>query len=776
MIVAPRLPVDNKGMSFRNAVKVVLASRLRSSLVGVWPQGAAAGCEYGSLAKAPGTRGTERVGLRWAGLRWAGLRWAAVLAAFAVAGLTGCGADMQELGAAQSDALPGHAIQGNVHGGVYPIRNANIYLMQTVTSSTSTYGSAAKQLEYAQSDQNGYFTFSDNFTCASNEFAYIVVTSGNTTNLGTTTNNNDVVQVGAIGPCSQLSTTAEIDKINVFVSELSTVAAANALGNFISVVDKNDGMGTQVVNIGAPQNNSVTAKCSTGTTPMTCTAAGLAHAFTNATTLVKSVSFDGSFPNGEANFTNSLSSVSSIPAPLINTLGDILQNCVDSLGGAACPSLFTDATPTGGTAPTNTLQAALNIAKNPTTNITALFNLMSKTPPFTPVLSSAPTSFTICIFYGIQFNGVSGSSVVQYPVDITLDPSDNAYVLYANGTPGTSADTGSGVYEWYASGATASAGTLNTTYLYPGQIAMNAFGYALATNNDPVTSNDVVNILVSGVLDPIINLSGASGIALDQNNSAWVSSVDTTQASITGYTVNSQAAAYGTYNASTNSFTSATVGFSSGKLGATYGVAVDSGQNIWGAGLSSGGKAEAIRIAQTTANGGGISQAFTENTPFSVAFNSAGTAYFPVYQELASATYSGTTLTTNSAVATVTASGAPHRSEVDGAGNVFWTDLESSGQIYMYAPTAASPAPAVIGILPCFTYPAGSAFTCVTTSTANASNAVYTPANFRAVAIDSAGDLWCAADAGYGAVIETLGLAAPAWPLLSYGHPGVKPQ
>lgn len=162
---------------------------------------------------------------------------------------------------------------------------------------------------------------------------------------------------------------------------------------------------------------------------------------------------------------------------------------------------------------------------------------------------------------------------------------------------------------------------------------------------------------------------------------------------------------------------------------------------------------------------------------FSLAFNGAGTGYVPLNGELDTAASSAGVITPN-ANGTEGTSGSevPHRSEVDGAGAVFWTDNEMSGLVYRYTPPSSGSLSSgqIVSFLPCFPYPTTSmGIQCITTSN---SNSVYTPSNLRAMAIDSAGDIWYAADAGDGTVIETLGVAAPSWPQLSYGRPGVMPQ
>ena len=728
--------------------------------------------------------------------------------------LTGCGVALEDTDVITT--IPGRTIHGNVHGGVYPIRNATVKLMQTQTgpytgkaaigtayTGTSTYGSAATMLLQTNSDQNGYFTFPDTgWTCTSNEFAYIVVTSGTTSNLATTNDNNNVVQVGVIGPCSELATQTDIDDVEVFVSELSTVAAAYSLGNFMSIVDPNDGTGDQIVNIGAPLNNSITGACTGAGSNQVCTAAGLAHAFANAADIVSSVSTNGVLPTGQANNANPHSNVSAVPAAMINTIGNILQQCVDSIGGTGtgattssqCTSLFSAATPPGGVAPTNTLQVALNMAKYPTNNISALFQLEAPAVPFTPTLDQAPTSFTVSIFYGATASG----SYVPYPVDLALDASDSIYVLY--GSAAGASNTYGGVFALYASGAQLFYGAHNTSILYPSQIALASGGRVYVTNDDPVTpangglyaTNTSNN---NGTLTLQASLNYASGVAVDQTNNVWVSNASNSGASVVEFLK-------ATINASTGA---AIPDYSSGALTVpVQGLAIDAGQDIWGvspgaapvtstnsSGVVTTTKASVSSITAVIPNTGTAktpAYAVTGTVPikgtlsgyngFSVAISSSSTAFVPLYDQLNSAVSSGSAVTTtgNPSMTTSSASNVattPHRSEVDGAGNVFWTDNEYTGLLWRYTPGTGTSSGSLISLLPCFPFPTSNGLQCITT---NNSSSAYTPSNLRALAIDSAGDVWYAADAGYGAVIETLGLAAPTWPELSYGYPGCMPD
>jgi hypothetical protein len=59
-----------------------------------------------------------------------------------------------------------------------------------------------------------------------------------------------------------------------------------------------------------------------------------------------------------------------------NTLANLLTGCITRVRGDACDKLFAAATPPGGAAPTDTLAAAQNIARNPSNRAQELFALL----------------------------------------------------------------------------------------------------------------------------------------------------------------------------------------------------------------------------------------------------------------------------------------------------------------------------------------------------------------------------------------------------------------
>ncbi len=705
------------------------------------------------------------------------------LATTSLLALTGCGLSTSQLATASQVS---RVIQGHVHGGVYPIQNATVRLMQTQSNG---YGGVARALlPPVTTDRDGYFTFPNtSFTCDTGQFAYLTVTSGTTSNLATTTLNNNVVQLSVIGSCATL--TADFAAINVFLSEVSTVAAAAALGNFISIDNTNAGTGQQIINISAPAANNATSPNCVGGWSMTCTAAGLAHAFTNAYNLVDSVHFDGSFPSGQVRVAVPTNAASAVPSQLLNTMANILQNCVDSVGGGAsgdgsfCGTLFSLATPPGAAAPGNTLQAAMNMAKYPVNNTASLYALQSRTPYFTPTLSSAPTSFAVSIFYGAE---AASGNYVPYPLDIALDASDNAYILYSN------ASIPNGVYTPGNYGAVLAlgpdgtqifSGPPNTSLLFPTQIAVSSTGRIFVTDND---TNTLLNGglfatapgATDGKLSQIATLANLSGVALDRNDDVWISAANTIGHSILEY------------NKSTvGNLVSGLLGtadFVGNSLGIPVtSVALDSSQNVWG--VSGGSTASSAVFVPNKGTllgpifspltGGGVSQSLGNTGGYGLAINSASNVYFPNNQQLNSAVFASGSLSAGAhGTAIISGSAVPQRAQVDGAGNVFWADNENSGLLYEFTPASSAAAKLSTGtltsLLPCYPYPGGSGYACVTSTN---TSPVFTPTNLRSLAIDSAGDIWYAADAGVGTVIETLGLASPTWPQLSYGYPGCTP-
>lgn len=733
---------------------------------------------------------------------------AAIVAGATSALLTGCSGFT--LAADDLGEIPGVVIHGNVHGGANPISGATINLMETQVGSTlnggnpSTYTSAAKVLETRTSNQYGYFTFDSNWTCTSGQYAYMTVTSGQT--LSGQTNNN-VIQVGIIGSCDKLN--ANVANVNVYLSELSTVAAAYTLHNFISI-SPNDGSGKQQVNISAPPANLSTGACTGTGTSMVCTGAGLAHGFANAINLVDSIRYDGSFPSGRANTAFVLSSnvQATVPQAMIDTLGNILQVCVDSGGvsnsssisstssdGTSCGNLFEYATPPGSnaSAPLNTLQAILNIAQYPTNKVDGLFTLQPQNTFFTPNLasdtlgsstSSCASTASACIAYSVGIfytgNGVSGKSglnTITYPVDVALDAANNVYVLYTNGT-GTKSTSGS-ISLFSPTGLGSAADVTLTNVANPGTIALDNLGNGWVSTD---TSSGTVNAYSTstGALTQTLSIPNGfpSGIAVGLANDFWVSrdSADSNQSLF--HFVPSTIGSTTTYSSSTFNTTPA-VGANIKRLAVTY------LQNLYGVTSSSTTTAQVIRFPYASDGAATTVQTATLGASggFSIAIGkimspTAGQeAFFPLSGEVDSAN-APQTLQINSASAgsrtAIVGSNVPSNAALDGAGTLFWTDNEATGQIFrLVLPTGSGSTTStslnngtMTSFSPCF----------VSSATNNNCHNPSGGLNLRGLVIDSSGAIWSLANDSDFSVVQIFGISSPSYPLLAYGRGGVAVQ
>ncbi len=116
-----------------------------------------------------------------------------------------------------------------------------------------------------------------------------------------------------------------------------------------------------------------------------------------------------------------LNSSSTTTLAKFNTLGILLSACIKIPG--ACDTLFKTATPPGGTAPTDTLSAAHNIARYPWHQAQSLFALLDefypvpagelwREVPFIPYLSFAPSAWTLSLVYaGGGLNSLGGIAI-----------------------------------------------------------------------------------------------------------------------------------------------------------------------------------------------------------------------------------------------------------------------------------------------------------------------------------------------------------------------------
>jgi len=329
----------------------------------------------------------------------------------------------------------GAAIQGVVHGGQNPITGATIQLWAVGSGS---YGATATALGApVQTGTGGAFAIGA-YTCPTGTTQVYLTSKGGNPGLGTGTNAN-IMLAAALGNCSGAASDF------VVMNEVTTTAMAFALGQYFTTTFGS----ASTDSFGAPVTPSTTAQ----------SGIGIANAFATVNNLV---AFNTGAAVTSANLPSGCTSsstycVTTTPeSAKLNTIADILADCVNSAGGtagdsSACGQLFAEVVTTTGTAPTDTLQAAVYMSLNPTSangnatfptscastpnNLCALFSLVSSTPPFTAV-SAQPTDWTI----GIQYTDIASATtpVLNDPQNMAADASGNIWVINHNGTSSAS--------------------------------------------------------------------------------------------------------------------------------------------------------------------------------------------------------------------------------------------------------------------------------------------------------------------------------------------------
>jgi hypothetical protein len=358
-------------------------------------------------------------------------------------------------------STPGSPIAGNVHGGALPIVGAHIYLF---AANPAGYGAPSISMlspaqpgvafdgngYYLLTDANGSFHITGDYSCTSGQQVYILALGGNP-GLPAGQTNPAIALMAAMGACPEGQTTfvGSIPFINL--NEVSTVAAVYALSGFMSDA-------THVSSASTP--NALQ---------------GLANAFLTVTNLVDIAS-------GAARL-QSVSGNGDVPQAEINTLANMLVTCVNSDGTAGCTPLFSNAPDSSGVAPTNTISAALNIARKPGANVAALFTASQTTPTFQPTLTAAPNDWSLALtFYADKMVG---------PYFPAIDSIGNVWVpAYGNNTLLEFDSTGANL-----SGANGfTGGGLNLPY----SIAIDSHDNPWVINFGPVNASTVSKFSTTG--------------------------------------------------------------------------------------------------------------------------------------------------------------------------------------------------------------------------------------------------------------------------------------
>jgi hypothetical protein len=268
--------------------------------------------------------------------------------------------------------FPGVAFTGSVKAGLTGIVGASV---QIYAAGTTGNGSAPTALLTTPliTDANGNFSVPTPFTCPfSNSVLYAVATGGKAGSTGTV--NPGIVLMSVLGVCNNITHNG-----NYVIDEATTVTSAYAMQQFLAAGAR----------MGATSTNSTGIGLAAGT-------------FANLININTGVAPGINFP-----------ATGTAPTARLYTLANALNACVVSTGAAstACSQLYAAST-VSGTVPTTTLDAALAIAKNPGTGVSALYTLSGTSTAYAPALSAAPADWTMFVTYtGGGMNDPSGIGI-----------------------------------------------------------------------------------------------------------------------------------------------------------------------------------------------------------------------------------------------------------------------------------------------------------------------------------------------------------------------------
>ena len=394
--------------------------------------------------------------------------------------LTGCATSATSTG--PSTVALG-VMHGSVYGGQQPVVGATV---TAYAAGTTGYGSAARVLATTTSGTGGSFSLNAAATCNTNDQVYLVARGGNPGVAGTQ-NNSALAMMAGLGACGSFTATT-----NVTINELTTVASVWPLAPFMA----------NATHVGTSATNAI----------------GLTNAF-NSIYLKMANQSTGQVPSPFLN-ANAV-----FPTNEVNTLADILAACVNTVDTAGptqsstCQMLFAAAA-VGGVAPTNTIQLALNLAKNPTLGL-SLFTQGTPSAPFQPTLgtTTAPTSWTIAISYTFT----SLDPTPNTPKGIAIDPGGYVYSVGASNSNGMNYNTlqevspltGSVIETHY---------TGNTIENQPSALAIDTLGNIWTTDsaNNSLIESGPTAPAGGGGIHTGNNMSAPSAVAIDAAGNVWV--------------------------------------------------------------------------------------------------------------------------------------------------------------------------------------------------------------------------------------------------------------
>ncbi|HEY4382811.1 MAG TPA: NHL repeat-containing protein [Acidobacteriaceae bacterium] len=587
-------------------------------------------------------------------------------------GTVGCGSSVEAVSVVQPPpgVYSGVGIGGKAMAGKQPLIGASV---QVYAAGTGGNGSAGSSLLSGAltTDANGAFNVPAGYSCPTGSSQIYVVARGGKAGAAGASNNATVLMT-AVGACNQVVASSQIE-----VNEATTVAAAYALSQFLSVGG----------NMGASATNVV----------------GLANAA--ATALALANISDGTIP-GITFVTNAVS-----PVARMDSIANMLNACVASTAtGSACTSLFVATTPTGGSAPTNTLDAVLNLVHHPAANVANLYTLSGGSTAFSPVLAAAPSDWTLFVNYtGGGMNAPSG---------VGVDSAGNVWVANYFNVASMFSPLGKPLF---AQGITGFG--LGAAY----GLAVDASDHAWIPNEPStgVKGNSVTVLTSSG-----LSVSGMGGftsggldfpisVAIDTDGSAWV--VDYGNSHLTHLSGSGQAL-------------SGASGYTSTLFAFPVAAAVDASHNVWVVNQSGGS------VTKVSPDGSQFTNYSCCNGPSNLAFDQRSNLWLTNYY--------GDSISEISSSGAVVSSGGyvngglshPQGIAIDGAGTVWIANYRSPAITELAGAGATVPGAAL--------------------SPAGGLGADAALLEAYAIAVDASGNLWVS-NFGSNVLTEFVGMASP---------------
>jgi streptogramin lyase len=585
-------------------------------------------------------------------------------------GIAGCGSSggVVPVIPTQGNSYTGVTFGGKAMAGNQPLIGAAVQLYTAGTSGSGSSGTALLTSALT-TDPNGAFTVAAGYICPLGmSQIYVVARGGKAGAAGTA--NSAVVLMTAMGVCNQVVAASQI-----VVNEVTTVAATYALSQFLSAG----------ANVGASSTNVV----------------GLSNAFATASVLA-SIS-TGTSP-GAAFAANGTS-----PAGKIDSVANLLNACAALASGSACSSLFSAATPAGGSAPGNTLDAALNLVRNPAMNVASLYALSSGSTAFAPALAAAPSDWTLFVTYtGGGMNSPSGLGVDSAGNVWVASYFDVASVFSPLGKPLLpSGITGFGLSASYGLAVDA-----NDHAWIPNEPSIGVAGNSVSVLNSSGQSVAGSGGFTSGGLDYPIS------VAIDTDGSAWV--VDYGNSHLTHLSGSGQPL-------------SGATGYTSGLFAFPVAAAVDGSHNVWVVNQSG---ASVTKVSQ---DGSRFTNFTCCDGPSSLAFDKLGNVWVTNYY--------GNSISEISNAGTVVSNGYiggglnhPQGVAIDGAGNVWIANFRSVSLTELAGAGTTTPGAAL--------------------SPAGGLGADAALLEAYAIAVDASGNLWIS-NFGSNTLTQFVGMAVP---------------